>query len=206
LLQQKAEKKWEQFPVEELRGKTMGLLGYGSIGEACARLAKAYGMNVVALRRSPWLGSAGVGLVDERLGGGEEGLHRLLQESHYLVVCCALTAETRGLLGERELALCKEGLVLINLARGQVLDQQALVKALLSPSGRIKGAALDVFEEEPLPAGSALWEMPQVLISPHNADLLVDSRHKSVRLFTQNCFKFLSEEDLDCIVDKKAGY
>lgn len=98
----------------------------------------------------------------------------------------------------------KKGLVLINIGRGPLIDEEALVKAL--SDGTIAAAALDVFTIEPLPESSPFWGLPNVLISPHNADYLVDSRQKSVRFFVENCERFLKEEELECIVDKESGY
>ena len=115
-----------------------------------------------------------------------------------------LTEATRGMIGAANLEHAKKSAVLINIGRGPLLDEAALVTALRD--GIIRGAALDVFSVEPLPSYSPLWALPNVLISPHNADILVDSRHSSVRFFTENCAKFLAGEQLDCIVDKTSGY
>ena len=105
---------------------------------------------------------------------------------------------------EENLRQCKKGQILINIGRGALIDEDALVRVL--QDGTLAGAALDVFTVEPLPESSPLWELENVLISSHNADLLIDSRHKSVRFFTENCARFIAEEDLHCIVDKTAGY
>ena len=122
----------------------------------------------------------------------------------YLVVAAALTPQTRGMLSRRHFAHSKEGQVLINIGRGPLIVESDLIDAL--SDGTLKGAALDVFTEEPLPAGSPLWGLPNVLISPHNADMTADFRHQSVRLFCDNCYKFLGGDPLVNVVDKRAGY
>lgn len=128
-----------------------------------------------------------------------------MSESDYLVVCAALTDSTRGLIGRRELAVSKEGQVLINIARGAVVDENSLIDALRSKT-RLAGAALDVFVCEPLPKTSPLWDLPNVLLSPHNAEMTRNFRHKSVKFFTKNCHHFIADEELECVVDKKLGY
>ena len=127
-----------------------------------------------------------------------------MRQSDFVVVCLALTPETKLFVKEENLRQCKKGQILINIGRGALIDEDALVRVL--QDGTLAGAALDVFTVEPLPESSPLWELENVLISSHNADLLIDSRHKSVRFFTENCARFIAEEDLHCIVDKTAGY
>ncbi len=124
--------------------------------------------------------------------------------SDYVVVATPLTENTRGLIGKSALSCAKKDQVLINIARGPVVDEVALLEAL--KSGQLLGAALDVFNKEPLPPSSPLWSMPNILISPHNADKTVDFRHRSIRFFTENCKRFLSNEKLHCIVNFTQGY
>lgn len=200
-LANKQEKRWEKFVVSELRGQTMGIVGYGNIGQACARLAKAFGMRVIGLRRNPENNSTDH-IVDETVG--MDKLDYVMEQSDFVVVCLALTAETKHFIKAQHLQRCKKSAVFINIGRGALVDEEALVQAL--SDGTIAGAALDVFTVEPLPESSPLWTLPNVLISSHNADLLKDSRHKSVRFFTENCARFLAKEELHCIVDKNAGY
>lgn len=202
LIDNKNEKQWDRFPMAELRGSTMGIVGYGDIGRSCAKLAKAFGMRVLALRRRPEL-SQDDEFVDEVFGLNDLGT--VMSESDYLVVCAALTPETRGLIGRREMLLSKEGQILINISRGAVLDELALIDILQNQSP-IKGAALDVFTCEPLPKTSPLWNLPNVLLSPHNADMTKDFRHQSIKFFTQICQKFLTGNLVDCVVDKYSGY
>ncbi len=128
----------------------------------------------------------------------------VMAQSDYLVVCMPLTAATKGFIAASNLKHAKKGMILINIGRGALIDEEALIRAL--GDGTIAGAALDVFTVEPLPQASELWTLPNVLVSPHNADHLVDSRAKSVRFFTENCKRFLAGDDLECIVDKNAGY
>ena len=121
------------------------------------------------------------------------------------MITAALTESTRGLVGKRELSVCKEGQVLINISRGPVVDENSLIEAL-RPGGRLAGAALDVFVCEPLPKTSPLWDLPNLLLSPHNADMTRTFRHKSVKFFTKNCHRFIAGEELESVVDKKLGY
>lgn len=202
LMKQKDEKKWEQFAVTELKGQTMGVIGFGDIGKSCAKLAKAYGMKVLGVRRNP----------DPRVREqyadkvfGVEGIAEVMQQSDYLVVAMPLTPETKGLLSADVLKQAKKGMVFINVGRGALVDETALI-SMLEDGTQIVGAALDVFTVEPLPQTSKLWSLPNVLISPHNADILHNSRHRSVKFFTDNVKNYISGEDLEMIVDKTAGY
>lgn len=127
-----------------------------------------------------------------------------MQQSDYLVVCMALTEKTRHMIRAEHFKKAKKGLVLVNIGRGPLIDEKAMVNAL--KNGDIAGAALDVFTVEPLPTDSPLWDMPNVLISPHNADLMENSRYSSVQFFTENCKNFVSGKELECVVDKNSGY
>ena len=127
-----------------------------------------------------------------------------MAETDFLVLAVPLTAETRGMISAAMLAVAKPGQIVINIARGPVVDEEALISALRS--GKIGGAALDVFCTEPLPESSPLWELENVLLSPHNADKTADFRHKSTRFFTENCKRFLAKEELLCQVDVSKGY
>jgi phosphoglycerate dehydrogenase-like enzyme len=127
-----------------------------------------------------------------------------MAESDYLVVCMALTDETAGMIREEHFKAAKKGQILINVGRGALLDEEALIRAL--QCGDVAGAALDVFAVEPLPETSPLWSLPNVLISPHTADITEDSRFSSVKFFTEQCRRFLGGLKLECVVDKDAGY
>ena len=146
---------WQMSRVTALEGRTVGLVGVGAIGSAVAVRAKAFGMRTLGLGRSDPRGRHVAG-VDRLLGRGELGA--LLAESDWVVVAAADTPETRGMIGAAELAAMKPGAVLVNVARGSLIDEAALVDALRA--GRIAGAALDVFASEPLPAESPLWDLP----------------------------------------------
>ncbi|MGG5810590.1 D-2-hydroxyacid dehydrogenase [Falsiroseomonas sp. CW058] len=145
---------------DELGGKTLLVVGIGRIGGRLARLAKAFGMNVVGLRRDPANGAEGADEIH-----GMDALHAQLPRADYVALCCALTEETRGLMDARAFAAMKPGAALVNVARGRVCDEAALVAALRS--GQVGQAALDVTAEEPLPESSPLWTMPNVLVTPH---------------------------------------
>jgi phosphoglycerate dehydrogenase-like enzyme len=165
LMSQKKAKEWGKYDVLELRGTTLGIIGYGDIGRACAKLAHIYGMRVMALRRNPQL-AYGDPLCDKVLPSTPQAINELMSESDYILVSAPLTEETRGLIGRDQFAHAKQQAVFINLGRGPVVDEEALIDAL--KTGKLKGAALDVFSEEPLPENSELWELENVLISPHN--------------------------------------
>lgn len=163
LMRQKKHRKWEKYDVEELRRKTMGIVGYGDIGRACAKLARVYGMRIVALRRNPHL-CEGDPLCDVAYGSTKDSLNRLMSESDYIVCSAPSTLETRNMVDASAFAAIKENAVFINLGRGHVVAEGALIAALKSK--KMKGAALDVFADEPLPGESDLWNLDNVLISP----------------------------------------
>jgi D-2-hydroxyacid dehydrogenase (NADP+) len=147
---------------DQLTGKTLLIVGMGRIGGRLARLAKAFDMRVIATKRDPTTGSAGADAVF-----GHDRLHDVLGEADVVVLACPLTPETENLIDGAALAAMKPTAHLINVARGRVIDEAALIEAL--QQGRIAAAGLDVTREEPLPATSPLWAMPQVLITPHSA-------------------------------------
>jgi phosphoglycerate dehydrogenase-like enzyme len=162
LARQQTERRWERQEGGELRGKTLGVIGVGAIGTRVAELGSALGMDVLGTKRD--LDSMPA-VVDEAYPADE---HRAVcRESDYLVLACPLTDETAGLIGMDELRLLGENGVLVNIARGEVCDQSALVRAC--QAHLIRGAALDVFEEEPLPADSPLWNLSNVVVTPHMA-------------------------------------
>jgi phosphoglycerate dehydrogenase-like enzyme len=198
---QQREGRWEVFDVEELHGKTMGIVGYGAIGRACARLAHAFGMKVLALRRRPEQAD-GHDLVDRVYTPGH--LLELLAKSDFVVVAAPLTADSRGLIGEAAFGAMKPSAVLINVGRGPVVNEAALVDALRTK--RIRGAALDVFDEEPLPEGHPLYSLENVLLSPHSADHTPGWIEGAVEFFLENFERFRKGEPLRNVVDKRAGY
>ena len=203
-MSQKKSKTWAKYDVLELRGSTLGVVGYGDIGRACAKLAHVYGMRVVAIRRNPML-AMGDPLCDLVLGSDTESLNQLIRESDYILCSAPLTEETRGLIGKAQFEHAKKDAVFINLGRGPVVDEVALIEAL--KTGKLKGAALDVFTNEPLPASSELWELENVLLSPHNMDQTATFMHEATEFFVrENVPRFMRREPLLNPVDKKAGY
>ncbi len=194
------EHKWQSVPQFELSGKTVGIVGLGPIGRGTALRAKAFGMRTLGLRRRP----APVEGVDALLTG-PEGLSRLLTESDFVVIAAALTGETRVLVGAAQLAQMKPTAWLINIARGGLVDEPALIAAL--QTGRIAGACLDVFAQEPLPQGSPLWDLPNVYLAPHNSpggDPNLHERQKAI--FLDNLRRFAHGEPLVNVVDITRGY
>lgn len=204
LMKQKESKTWEKYDVQELRGKTMGIVGYGDIGKACAKLAQVYGMKVIALRRNPSI-SENDPLCNVVYGTGKGSLNKLMSESDYIVCSAPSTVETRGMVDAAAFEAVKEDAVFINVGRGPVVDENAMIHAL--KSGKLKGAALDVFTEEPLPENNELWELNNVLLSPHNMDQTSTFMHEAAEFFVyENLPRFMCGRPLLNPVDKKLGY
>jgi phosphoglycerate dehydrogenase-like enzyme len=193
---------WEQFDVTMVSGQTLGIVGYGSIGRAIAVRAHALDMKVLGLRRHISQQSQGDPLIDQAYG--PEGLLEMLSRCDYVVVTVPLTEQTQGLIGEGEFAVMKKNVVLINVGRGPTIDEQAMIKAL--SEHRIRGAALDVFDQEPLPQGHPFYSMENVLLSPHCADHTPDWLDNAMRFFLAQLERFRSGQDLANIVDKRLGY
>lgn len=200
-IQQQEAGVWQRFESQELDGQTLGVVGYGEIGRAAAERAKPFGMKILALRRNPGLSSSDP-LVD--VAYPPERLRELLGASDFVVVAAPLTPETRGLIGKAEIAAMKPSSVIINVGRGAVIDEASLVAAL--ETGKIRGAALDVFATEPLPAGHAFYKLKNVLLSPHCADWTPGWLDRSVQCFLENFKLFQNGGELQNIVDKHAGY
>jgi phosphoglycerate dehydrogenase-like enzyme len=201
MLGSQAAGRWEPFEVEDVRGRTAGIIGYGDIGRAVAQRAKGLGLRVLALRRDP--GSSRTDPFVDELLAPERRLD-LIRQSDYVVLALPATPDTRAWFGAAEVAALKATAVLVNVGRGSTLDQQALVHALAQR--RIRGAALDVFAEEPLPAGHPLWSLDNVLVSPHTADRTATWRDEAMRLFLENLARFRNDEPLANVVDKRRGY
>ena len=187
LLADQRERRWGHYAVDEVRGTTLLVVGLGGIGRETARLAEALGMTVLSIRR----GNAGQ-------------LDELLPQADSVVITLPATDETRGLLDRRRLALLRQGAILVNVGRGAVVDEEALVDALRS--GHLRGAALDVFAEEPLPADSPLWGLDNVILSPHTAALSVRENERIVELFADNLARYLAGEDLRSEIDTTLFY
>jgi phosphoglycerate dehydrogenase-like enzyme len=204
--------RWNLFSRPELRGSTLGVVGYGSIGREVGRLGKAFGMRVLAVRRSTGRADQGYavdgtgdpdGTIPERFYP-PEALQEMLAECDYVVVALPLTAATRHFIGEPELRAMKPSAYLVNIARGGLIDEAALVRALRE--GWIGGAGLDVFDEEPLPPDNPLWELDNALLSPHVAGFTPHYDRRAVDLFACNLSRYLSGQPLLNQVDKKKGY
>ena len=199
--QLKQEKRWRRFMPKVLRSKTVGIVGLGNIGREVARLAKAFGMRVVATRRSVKR-VARAKYVDILLP--REQLLRLLSESDFVVLSLPFTSETNKLIGEKEIRTMKPTAYLINIARGNIVDEEVLIRAL--DEHWIAGAGLDVFATEPLPPDSRLWEFPNVIFSPHIAGGMEDYNIRTTELFCENLRRYLSGKNLFNVIDKKKGY
>jgi phosphoglycerate dehydrogenase-like enzyme len=192
---------WDPFDVDEIAGQTLGIVGYGDIGRSVARRARAFGLRVLALRRHPERSGADPS-VDEVLP--PDRLLDLVARSDYLVVAAPLTSETRSLIGTAELAALRPSAVVINVGRGAVIDEAALAVALRDR--RIRGAALDVFAQEPLPPGHPFYRLDNVLLSPHCADHTRTWLDAAMRVFLDNVERFRAGEPLANVVDKRLGY
>jgi phosphoglycerate dehydrogenase-like enzyme len=203
LIESQRAHKWDDFYVDWIPDSIMGIVGFGEIGRECGRLAKAVDMKVYATRRNP-ARSASDPIVDRTFAPDQ--MKEMLAMCDVVVAAAPLTPDTRHLLSDAEFAVMKPNAIVINVGRGPVIDEAALIRALQDK--RIAAAALDVFEQEPLPADSPLWDMENVLISPHCTDRTQnpDWLDLSMRLFVENFNRYVKGEALHNIVDKKAGY
>lgn len=200
------ERRWTQEalwtgtpPFGQLDGATLGLVGLGAVGAAVAVRARALGMRVIAVRRRPAEPPA-----PADAQWGPERLDEMLAAADAVVLCPPLTPATRGLLDAARLARLRPHAVLVNLGRGALVDEPALVEALRA--GRLAGAALDVTREEPLPAGSPLWSLPQVILTPHVSGLGPRYWERAMDQFADHLRAFLDGRPLPNLVDKRAGY
>jgi phosphoglycerate dehydrogenase-like enzyme len=205
--------KWNLFLGTELRDKTLGIVGYGSIGREVARIARyGFAMRILAMtrgseRRDRGYHEPGVGDPAGTLPEAwftRDQLLALLAQSDFVLIATPLTEETRGLVGERELRAMKPTAFLVNIARGGIVDERALIRAL--QEHWIAGAALDVFEREPLPADSALWTLDNVIIAPHIAAATPHYDDRAVALFCENLRRYLRGDELLNLVDINKGY
>lgn len=193
---------WEPFDVTMVSGQTLGIIGYGSIGSAVAVRARALGMTVLGLRRRISRNSKEDSLVDQ-FYSSEQRLE-MISQCDYLAVTLPMTEQTRGFIADAEFAAMKKNPVLINIGRGPTVDERAMIKALLE--NRIRGAALDVFDQEPLPQGHPFYSMENVLLSPHCADHTPDWLDNAMRFFLAQLERFKRGDTLLNVVDKAAGY
>jgi phosphoglycerate dehydrogenase-like enzyme len=199
-------REWSKAPFEaadtslrEIGDATLGVLGFGGIGRELSRRATALGMRVLALKRRPAEAPPRVELLF-----GREGMERLLSESDFVAITLPETDDTRQLLGAAEIGRMHRGAVLLNVGRGGVVDEAALVRAL--SAGRLRGAGLDVFAREPLPPDSPLWTMDNVLVLPHVSATSHRFWRRQTDLIVQNLRRYRRGEPLRNTVDKRAGY
>ena len=205
--------RWSKFVPQELRGTTIGIIGYGSIGREVARIARTFGMRVLATKRDPRR------ITDEgfRLdaAGDPDGefpdrvypaaaTRSMLPECDFIVICVPLTPETRHMIDGEALRAMKPTAYLVNVSRGGLIDEGALIEAL--EKGWIAGAGLDVFEVEPLSADNPLWKMSNVIISPHVAGFTPRYDERATDLFTRNLRRYLEGRPLLNLVNKDVGY
>ncbi len=183
-VRQQAENRWEQFRGGELAGKTVGIIGTGAIGQRVAELSRAFDMTAIGVRRDP-------SKVPEPISEmfGPEEIHTVLGRSDYVVLACPLTEETYHLLSIKELSSMKPTAVLVNVARGEVVNEDHLVRALQNRD--IRGAALDVTETEPLPSDSPLWDLSNTLVTPHTAGFTPKYLDRLGDLFAENYRRFV---------------
>lgn len=199
LRRSQAQGRWDSFEPLLLAGRTAGIVGLGDIGRACARLLRAAGLRTLGLRRT----AAGADPdVDEVLPPDE--ILVLMARADFVVVALPLTPATRGRIGPREMGAMKREAVLVNVGRGATVDEGALVAALRE--GRIGGAALDVFEHEPLAPGHPFYALERVLLSPHCADQVQGWREDTTAVFLENLDRYLRGQPLRNLVDKRQGY
>jgi phosphoglycerate dehydrogenase-like enzyme len=205
MMHNKLQRRWgrEDFalpPRPELGGRKLGIVGYGRIGHEIARVGLCFGMKVIATSA----------VVDKRQREGEvevlpaEGLLELLAASDFVVLCLPLTPETEGLIGEQELRAMKPTGHLINVARGKIVDEPALIRALRE--GWIAGAAVDVFVQEPLPPDSEFWDLPNLFISPHVCGYTDGHTDRATDIFCENLRRYLAGEELHSVVIKRRGF
>ncbi|PWH13740.1 MAG: D-2-hydroxyacid dehydrogenase [Anaerolineae bacterium] len=204
----------ERFIPFELRGKTAGIVGYGSIGRQVARLLQPFGVTVLACKRDLMHPADNGYLLAEGMGDPNaelvtrlypaQALRSMARECHFLIVTVPLTPKTNNLIDERILNSLPPGAFLVDVSRGGVVNHTALLKAL--QTGRLGGAALDVFPEEPLPASSPLWALPNVILSPHISGNSSQYTERAMRLFAENLLRYVSGLPLYNLVDRQRGY
>lgn len=219
MLRLQAQSKWAEQPHKifrpvGLRGQTLGIVGYGSIGRELARIANAMGMKILATKNNLLKLQEELAYSEEGIGDPNadiperlyppEALGSMVAECDYVVVTAPLTDQTYHMINADILAQMKSTAIIINIGRGALVDEQALIHAL--HHGIIAGAALDVFEEEPLPATSPLWRMENVIISPHVAGNSIRYAERAARVFEENLRRYIQHQPLLNQVDRKRGY
>jgi phosphoglycerate dehydrogenase-like enzyme len=194
------ERNWPpHYPTRELRGMTLLVVGVGGIGAEVARLGSAFGMRVLGVKRD-----VGEAVPHVESMHPQEELDELVGQADAIVISLPLTDETRGLVSRATIDRMRDGAILVNVGRGAVVDEEALVDALRS--GKLAGAALDVFTEEPLPDTSPLWELENVILSPHTAAYSPRENERIVELFAENLRRYLRGDELLSRVDTSLFY
>jgi phosphoglycerate dehydrogenase-like enzyme len=201
LLELHRERTWQPLPAREVSDLTLGIIGFGSIGQEVARLLEPFGTPILATRRNPEQGTAG--LANVRVMAAER-LDEVLHEADVVLLAAPLTTGTERLIGARELNEMRSGSWLINIARGPLVDELALQRAL--KAGWIGGAVLDVFEEQPLSSDSPLYRTPNLIITPHTSWWSGRALERTVDLFIDNLRRYRAGDELRNVVDLEAGY
>jgi phosphoglycerate dehydrogenase-like enzyme len=205
--------RWERFKPRELRNSTVGIIGYGSIGRQVACLLREFGATVLATKNDV-MHPADDGYIQKGMGDPQcdlahrlypaQALKSMLKDCDFIVVTVPLTSETRGLVDAQALSACKPSAYLVDVSRGGIVDHFALVKAL--NEHKLAGAALDVFPEEPLPKRSPLWEMSNVIVTPHIAGISAHYDERAMALFAENLSRYIASLPLYNVFDHKKGY
>ncbi len=193
---------WQRTCATDLTTKTVGVIGLGSVGAEVARLSKGQGMRVIGSKKK-------VEGVDPASVHADElfpmsKLDKILEESDFLVLICPETPETRGLMGKEQFAMMKKGSVVINISRGSIIQEDALIEAL--QSGHLGGAALDVASKEPLPPENPLWDIPRVIISPHSASTVDLENTRLTEIFSDNLIRYRDGKPMRNLLDKTTLY
>jgi len=197
LVQCKNNHLWVRYIPEELRGKTIGIIGFGHIGLEVAHIAKAFGLKILVtdiIFPSLTQGVAGIEAIYP-----PHLMNEMLSKSDFVIIAVPQTKKTEGLIGENELKAVKKSAFIINISRGSIIDEEAIIKAL--EEGWIAGAGLDVFQTEPLPSDNKLWDLPNVIISPHIAGISDQHDKRLTDLFCHNIVRYLNGENLLNVVN-----
>ena len=200
-IEAQARREWTRYANGELAGKSLGIVGPGRIGGEVARCASAFDMRILAARRSYEPGQS-LPHVDEVYPS--QRLREMLGQCDYVVVAVSLTPETRGMISEAEFSAMRDGAFFINVSRGAVVDEDALLRAL--KDGPLGGAGLDVFQQEPLSPESGFWGLPNVIVTPHNSGGIRDHAARATQLFCENLKRYLAGQPLDNAIDPTKGY
>lgn len=198
-LESQKKKHWERFAGTDLRGKTIGIIGMGKVGQRVGQLCQCFGMKVLGVKRETQGIKPSDVYADEIYNQSE--LEKVLPRAEYLVLIAPHTPETEKMIGEKQLLMLPKGAILINIGSGALMDEQALIQVL--QSGHLGGAGLDVFEVEPLPATSPLWEMPNVIVSPHSGSTSDKENELITDIFCENLKNYIEGKPLINVIDTK---